>query len=281
MGLYDRSYMYQQQDAAEHRSRAAVWWLIAINALVYFFFRGTDLYSMAMLRTDMLTPATAFQLFSCGFIHGNFSHLLFNMYGLYLFGSIAVQYLGDKKFYAVYLAGIFLSSLAFYVINMGKPMYLMGASGAICAITISAAMVSPDKKFFIIFMPFTPIKITTMVVCYTIIEFLMTVNSNANDTTAYLAHLAGFISGYILMKLIAKKEILWDPLKRKTSVSQPPPPRPRPEKKAEYKTDDNSTPVSNAELDALLDKISRDGINSLSEYELSRLRLARKQMRGE
>lgn len=281
MGLYDRSYMYQQQDAAEHRSKAAVWWLIAINAFVYFFLRGTDLYGMSMLRTDLLTPATAFQLFSCGFIHGNFTHLLFNMYGLYLFGSIAVQYLGDKKFCAVYLAGIFLSSLAFYVINMGKPMYLMGASGAICAITIAAAMVSPDKKFFIIFMPFTPIKITTMVVCYTIIEFLMTVNSSANDTTAYLAHLAGFISGYILMKIIAKKEILWDPLKRKISAAQPPP-RPRQEKRAESRRMDNdSTPVSNSELDALLDKISRDGINSLSEYELSRLRLARKQMRGE
>jgi hypothetical protein len=39
-------------------------------------------------------------------------------------------------------------------------------------------------------------------------------------------------------------------------------------------------PVSGAELDALLDKVSRFGINSLSEYELARLRKAREQMRG-
>ena len=43
---------------------------------------------------------------------------------------------------------------------------------------------------------------------------------------------------------------------------------------------DGGGPVSPAELDALLDKISRDGINSLSAYELARLRRAREEMRG-
>lgn len=281
MGLYDRSYMYQQQEPASKHSRAAVWWLIAINAAVFFFFKGTDLYQMSMLRTDVLGPITAIQLLTCGFLHGDLTHLLFNMYGLYLFGSIAAPCLGEKKFYTLYLAGIILSSLTFYIINMGKPMYLLGASGAICSVTIAAAMVSPDKKFVIIFMPFTPIKITTMVICYTLINFLMTVNNIAGDSISYLAHLAGFISGYLLMKLIAKDDILWDPLKRKTSAA-PPPPRPKQEKmRNTADTADDSAPVSNAELDALLDKISSSGINSLSDYELSRLRKARKQMRGE
>lgn len=279
MGLYDRSYMNQQQEMPEHHSRAAVWWLIAINAAVYFLFKGTDLYRMAILSTDTLSIQTAVQLFSCGFLHGDFTHLLFNMYGLYLFGSIAAPCLGDKKFYIIYLAGIALSSLTFYIINMGKPMYLLGASGAICAITIAAAMVSPEKKFFIIFMPFTPIKITTMVICYTLISFLMTIG-NSYDTISHLAHFAGFISGYVLMKIIAKENILWDPLKRNIS-KMPPPPRWHREKKNNFSDNNDSSPVSNAELDALLDKISKSGINSLSEHELSRLRRARKQMRGE
>ena len=82
------------------------------------------------------------------------------------------------------------------------------------------------------------------------------------------------------MKIIAKENILWDPLKRNIS-KMPPPPRWHREKKNNFSDDDDSSPVSNAELDALLDKISKSGINSLSEHELSRLRRARKQMRGE
>ena len=89
MGLYDRSYMHQQQESPARYGRSAVWWLIAINAAVYFFFKGTDFYRMAMLRTDITEPVTALQLLTCGFLHGDLTHLFFNMYGLYLFGSIA------------------------------------------------------------------------------------------------------------------------------------------------------------------------------------------------
>lgn len=280
MGLYDRSYM--QQENPSDSGRAAVWWLIIINAAIYFLFdSNSNIYRECTLNASKLDLMTPVQLLTCGFLHGDFTHLLFNMYGLYLFGSIAAPALGEKRFYTVYFSGIILGSLAFYILNFGKAVSLLGASGAICAITVAAAMVEPEKQFIIIFMPFTPIKITTMVICYTLINFLMSIG-NSFSTISYLAHLAGFIAGYAAMKAVAGDIIRWDPLKLKKAGNSrsTPPPRQSHFRKEETREDDAS-PVSSAELDALLDKISREGINSLSEYELSRLRRARKQMRGE
>ncbi|MBQ4314149.1 MAG: rhomboid family intramembrane serine protease [Lentisphaeria bacterium] len=282
MGLYERNYMNEPRENYSS-GRRAMWWLIAINVFVYFFVAspGDQRYITFALHASECSMMTPVQFLTSGFLHGNFSHLLFNMYGLYLFGSIASPILGEKRFCTLYLAGIIISSGAFYLINLGKPLFLVGASGAICAVTIAAAMVDPEKRFIMIFMPFTPIKITTMVICYTILNFLMSVG-DAGNSISYLAHLAGFIGGYILMKLIAPDCVLWDPLKLKnrSGKTQTPPPPKKPVFRRKPESD-SSTPVSNAELDMLLDKISREGINSLSEHELARLRQARKEMRGE
>lgn len=286
MGLYDREYMYQERNENQGSGRSPMWYIIIINLLMYFFVAspGSESYNTLALAANRQDAVTLVQLVSCGFLHANFSHILANMYGLYLFGSIAAPILGEKRFLILYFSGIITSSLAFYAINYGKHTSLVGASGAICAVTIAAAMTDPEKKFLIIFMPFTPIKITTMVICYTLLNFLLAVGDNPNDPTSYLAHLAGFISGYIAMKIIGKDTVRWDPLKLKKTGSprHTAPPPPKADDTSRRKSEkNNSAPVSNAELDALLDKVSREGINSLSEYELSRLRQARKQMRGE
>ena len=283
MGLYDRSYMNETPSGNSGSDRSAVWYLIAVNAAIYFLIApsGSPRYAELALSTNELSISTILQFVSYGFLHADFSHLLFNMYGLYLFGSIAAPVLGRRKFCILYFAGIIISAAVFYLVNMGKPMSLVGASGAICAVTIAAAMIEPERKFIVIFMPFNPIKITTMVICYTILNFLMSVNGSPHDPTSYLAHLAGFAAGYLAMKMIAKDSILWDPLKLKKSPHTAPK---QPKREAVFtkeKKYDSSTPVSNAELDELLNKISAEGINSLSDYEISRLRQARKEMRGE
>ena len=117
-----------------------------------------------------------------------------------------------------------------------------------------------------------------MVICYIIISALMIMDTSGNISN--LSHFAGFLAGYAAMKIVAAKDILWDPLKSK-KLSQAKEAFRTTEPRQERKSyEDNDGPVSNAELDALLDKISQNGINSLSEYELARLRRAREEMRG-
>ena len=99
---------------------------------------------------------------------------------------------------------------------------------------------------------------------------------------SHLAHLGGFIGGYILIKIIYRSRLPWDPLR---FVKMPEMPKFTPPPAGEGAASSNSSsgdaPVTQRELDALLDKLSRDGINSLSPYELERLKKARRQMRGE
>ena len=136
----------------------------------------------------------------------------------------------------------------------------------------------------LIIMPFSPIKITTLVVVYTLFDIL----SGISTGMMYLSHLAGFVGGYLMMKLIFGNNVAWDPLRlnRKKansgSFSRSRPAQPKPSTPPKSAASGSATsPVSQKELDALLDKLSTGGINSLSEYELERLRKARRQMRGE
>lgn len=90
------------------------------------------------------------------------------------------------------------------------------------------------------------------------------------------------------MLILYGRRLPWDPFqalfRRITGqssyrrVQTPPPPPPKPQNQEKPFSDAR---VTQKELDDLLDKLSNHGINSLSEYELDRLRRARKQMRGE
>ena len=279
MSLYDRDYMRGGNAPDDRNSRSTIWGLIAINAALFLLFArpGSYLFSKLALTCfgDYFYP---WQLVTAGFLHSGFSHILFNMWGLYLFGSLVLPHIGQHKFIWLYLIGVLTGNLIFLATNWGHPSILIGASGAVCAVMMAAAMLEPERKFVMIFMPFTPIKTSTLVICYTILEVLMEF-SGAQGDVSHLAHLGGFLGGYIAVKIWCRNHLAWDPLRfkrnpPKTFYSSNPTPPPQ-----DF-TSGKQGAVSPAELDALLDKVSREGINSLSEYELSRLRQAREEMRG-
>lgn len=278
MSLYDRDYM-RGQESPDSSSRQPIWMLIAINAVLFLILAspGSALFSKLALHCS---PETFYpwQLITSGFLHSGFSHILFNMWGLYLFGSLVLPHIGQKKFVWLYLTGVLTGNIIFLATGWGMPKILIGASGAVCAIMMAAAMLEPERKFVMIFMPFTPLKTSTLVICYTILEVLMQF-SGAQSDVSHLAHLGGFIGGYIAVKIWLKNQVAWDPFRSKNKPAKPfsAGTAPQPETKSKFS---NTASVSPAELDALLDKVSREGINSLSEYELNRLRQAREEMRG-
>ena len=276
MGLYDRNYMYDAPDRGRDGGMGVLWALIAVNAVIYLLIAppGSAVYRYLALHCTE-RDFHIFQLLTAGFLHYDFTHILFNMYGLYIFGKLVAPHLGRGRFLTLYLSGLLCSSALFLLLNWNTRIVLVGASGAICSVMMAAAMLEPDQRFVMLFMPFSPIKTSTLIACYTIIEILMTLLSSQSHV-AHLAHLGGFVSGYLLMKLIRRGNVAWDPFRRKRknlwqgSASAPPP-------SEDIRFADS--PVSREELDALLDKISRSGINSLSPQELARLKQAREEMR--
>lgn len=105
-----------------------------------------------------------YRIFTHAFLHGDYAHLAFNMYALYLFGSMleeafAHPYLfgarGPFLYTALYLGGIIFSSLPDLAQHKNNSSYRsVGASGAVNAVVFSAILVNPTMGMGIIFLPF-------------------------------------------------------------------------------------------------------------------------------
>lgn len=270
MGLYDRDYMHEDQDSSfASNGNNMLLALIVANVLVYVMGFGVTLKSF---------DVTVKGLFGSIFSHASFGHLFFNMFSLFVFGNLIARRCGFWKFLGLYLISGIIGNLLFIAFFNGNMYQLLGASGAVYGIMMATAMLEPDKRFFIIFLPFVPLKTKTLVIVFTIIEVLSQI-SGRDSGTAHLAHLGGYIGGYIFTLIFLRRYILWNPLRWKKS------PHIRKAPNVTFKvytpdTADSDSPVTQKELDYLLDKISEQGINSLTPDEFARLKKAREQIQG-
>ncbi len=285
MGLHNRSYMGtgsgRPYSGKVDDGKQMLWGLIWANVIVFVlcsraFMPG--LYDLLGLSAEGIRHFKLYQLITAGFVHSGFGHIFFNMWGLWIFGGLAAPRLGGKRFLALYLIGALAGNLLFLLFNWHDSFRLVGASGAVFAVMVAAALLEPNRQFVMIFMPMFPLKTTTLVVVYTVIELLV-MTTGTDDGVAHLAHLGGALGGYLFLKMVFGRTLPWDPFRR-GGIKWNKNPRVEPEPKWQPPPAGGGGRVSSHELDALLDKVSRTGINSLSEYELQRLRQAREEMRG-
>ena len=275
-----------------------LWILIGINVVCFFLSGFGNAFHVNPYTGECVSPALArlllwsnrsgfgpWQVVSYMFFHGNFTHILFNMYGLYLFGSLIAPILGRTRFLLLYFISGVSGALLWLAANWGSPYPALGASGALFGVMVGVAMLRPNQEFFLFFVP-VPIKAKTMVVLYALLEILSQWGG-IESGVAHLAHLGGFLGGYLYLQFFCKREVIWtfgDLFRRRgprlyrqggNPGNAAPPPPPAPEA-----PHGPITKVSQREVDRLLDKISREGINSLSEYERAELQFFREQMRG-
>jgi membrane associated rhomboid family serine protease len=131
------------------------------------------------------------------FIHGNISHILFNMLGLFIFGVQVERQMGSKEFLLYYfitgtLAGV-ISFLVYYFTGNIK-IALMGASGAIFAVELAYAVFFPDSIIYI--WGILPLRAPVMVLGFTALELIFSITGR-NTGVAHLTHLAGFAMGWL------------------------------------------------------------------------------------
>lgn len=287
--LEDREYMrrrpFGDNDGNARSGRTCVLTLIIINAAVYLLFGGNAslcLDPLAVRNGDVLRIVTAV------FMHEGFFHLLFNMYALYFFGMMIAPTLGARRFLSLFLFSGVAGNVLWLAANWNAHALLLGASGAVMGVIMASALLAPDVEILILFIPF-PLKLRTASLVFAGIDIFMFITGDQTGV-AYLAHIGGFLAGYIFSRIFLRREIRWDPLgalfgRGGTSDNYHFQGKYSPRSSDDRKDPDSgapgSGPVTQQELDHLLDKISRDGINSLSEAEMARLRQARAQMRGE
>ena len=211
---------------------AAVRNIIFINALVMV---------MTMLNQEFMYehfalfyPTSPFfhwwQPLTHMFMHGGFWHLFFNMYTLYIFGSILERVWGARKFLIFY----FVTGLGAALVHTGvewlqmhnwigqaaegsiaaqasihalKMTPTVGASGAIYGVLMGYAMLYPDSILTLIFPPVS-LKAKWFVLIFAAIELLTGITGTGGGI-AHFAHLGGLIFGFILIRFWKKRRTLY------------------------------------------------------------------------
>lgn len=135
------------------------------------------------------------QLVTYQFLHGGFSHIFFNMFGIWIFGAELERDWGSARFGVFYLlSGIGAGLLQIFVSDLPT----VGASGALFGILIAYGMLYPNRKL-LIFPLFIPVAAKYLVAFYAAIELFRGI-SGANTGVAHWAHLAGGLTGFLLLK---------------------------------------------------------------------------------
>ena len=202
--------------------------LIIINIIVLvatminenFMYENFSLFSF---HSPFFKP---YQFITHMFMHGGIWHLFFNMYTLWIFGSILENVWGSKKFLLFYfvtgLGAALLHNLVLEIElstlqnavqsgNMAAQTSIMnilrtptvGASGAIYGVLLGYGMLFPNNIISLIFPPIA-LKAKWFVIIFGAIELLMGVTGTGSDV-AHFAHLGGMVFGFILIMYWKKK----------------------------------------------------------------------------
>jgi len=288
--------------------------LLVINVLAFvatwvFGRSGVDLNALFGLHFFLASDFHVWQFITYMFLHANFTHILFNMFALWMFGSVIERVWGPKKFIFYYIvcgvgAGIIqelvqygnymIEGLAAYEyvnvngMRMAMSSFLnqwmtIGASGAVYGVLLAFGMIFPNERLFIIPIPF-PIKAKWLIMGYIAIE-VFSAMTLPGDGVAHMAHLGGMLFGYLLIRYWrnhpdssqrfgrSKGEAFFDNLRRKYEDRQQSRMRvEQPDPRRESDEEYNQRQHRNQEeIDAILDKIRKSGYDSLTKEEKQKL----------
>lgn len=207
-------------------------------------------------------------------------HILFNMLIFYWFGRLFVEYLGSDKLVALYLLGGLAGGVAYLLVYNTIPFFMersgfhgmVGASAAVYAVVTATAVLIPNYTFFLLFLG--PVKIKYIAAFYIVLSFLGSVGANAGGN---IAHLGGALIGFIYIKQL-QVGVNWGSWITATLEWFQSMFKPSPKVKVTYrksepkaKTGSRGSKTSQEEIDAILDKISEKGYESLSSDEKEKL----------
>jgi membrane associated rhomboid family serine protease len=227
MGIYDRDYYRRPARGGfgQFEMWSATTWLIVLNAIVFLL----DLMLKRDFAVAVPVPRSPFpalfgplefwgyfsidtavyqlqlwRIVSCQFLHASFSHLFWNMLGLYFFGQIVEAYFGSRRFLAFYLlcgcAGVVCYTLLGFsgVLRTDQGTPLVGASAGIFGVLVAAALIAPNLEVMLMFPPI-PVPLKFLAIFMMGVALFTTFN-NGHNAGGEAAHLGGGLLGYLLYR---------------------------------------------------------------------------------
>lgn len=267
-----------------------VFLLLAIFMVVSNIAESEGVFNLIHAQVSIPARLTDFiqkpwTIITYSFVHDLSSiwHILFNMLVFYWFGKLFIEYLGSDKLIALYVLGALTGAFFYLLVYNTIPYYqdripelgMVGASAAVYAVLVAAATLLPDYTFFLLLLG--PVRIKYIALFYIVISFLGSVGLNAGGN---IAHLGGAFIGYIYIKQLQAgvnwggwitatldwfKGLFVPSSKVKVTYRKTEP------RATQAASNSKMSKASQDEIDAILDKISDRGYESLSKEEKEKL----------
>jgi len=260
-------------------------WLILINVAIHLLVITVMpvLWEIGYLSVqEAFGRLKVWRLITFQFLHdpGSIWHLALNMFGMWVFGPIVEEFLGRKKYLAFYLTCGLFGGLLFVVLSLlgnatggavpglltndlGTP--LIGASAGVFGVIVACAYIAPNTVVQLLFPPI-PLKLKYFAYGYVGLALIQLLGGAAN-AGGEAAHLGGAIAGYYFIRNSHMLTDFFDVFKDSR------------QQKPKGRTRSTRGGVSDAEIDRILDKVSRSGIGSLTEKEKRALNDASREQR--
>ncbi|MDQ3048981.1 MAG: rhomboid family intramembrane serine protease, partial [Bacteroidota bacterium] len=193
--------------------------------------QGVDLTDKLGLHFPGSEKFMPHQIITYMFMHGDFMHLFFNMFALWMFGNTLENVWGPKRFLIYYLITGIGAAICHYVVlyfvdlkpildglnsapitsdqliqykeNLLNAPLVVGASGSVFGILLAFGMLFPNTMLYVYFA--IPIKAKWFVVIYGALELFSGLRGAPGDNVAHFAHLGGMLFGFILIKYWQKR----------------------------------------------------------------------------
>lgn len=284
MGIHDRDYYRAGPGFLSRLAEQGkvTLWLVGLNVACFLLqsittpqgSRGSPVTEWMLLDFDALMAGQVWRLFSYAFAHGGIWHLVGNMLFLWWFGRQVEDEIGSREFLIFYLLAALLAGLVYLGVELlySKTVHpMLGASGAVMAVLVVAACYNPRQVIYLFFV--IPVPIWLFVVGFALHDLLGLVRSD-NNGVATAAHLGGAAFGFLYYRLSWRLAGIfrWVRLPSRSRPrlklyreedDEPRRPAPRPVA-AGARLDDEHL---EAQVDDILAKVSRVGMEGLSDHE--------------
>ena len=197
------------------------------------------------------------QPFTYLFFHGGIWHVLINMFVLWMFGSELERLWGKEHFLKFYFVTGVGAGLVTMIFGLNSMTPIVGASGAVYGVLLAYGLTYPNRTVYLY--GIIPIKSLWFVIGIGVIAFMSSFDNISQ--ISHLTHLSGMVIGYLMLKRPVRFNDLWFTIRKRT---------------LEYKIKHEEKKVSQhqaieREIDGILDKINREGFDSLTNEEHDRL----------
>lgn len=251
----------------------AVFLLVHIANVFNFFFKSknnflVEWFALPASFDEFITKP--WTIITYGFLHTSFLHIFLNLIALFYIGHLFKQYFTSKQLLNFYLLGtlfggiIFIASYNFFPVfsNEINISVLLGASAGISAIFIGIATYMPNYELKFPLVGF--VKLWVLACIWIAIDVIQIPAGNAGG---HLAHIGGAILGFFYVRSASNKELgIFKSIKKLFTKKER-------KLKTVYKSGNKTSSKSvnkttnQQEIDAILDKISKSGYDTLSKEE--------------